>query len=195
MTRPSFSAASAGLSVWNGRRPGASALSAPGSKREAGAAVLHQHASSRQHDARTEFPIERLDVGDDQARGIRRAHPDGVALRVGRRPPGGLAHVDLAGLLVEEGGREEAIEIDGDAVGIGDDAVAHPEGALGRFHQAVDVLECFGLLHAQAVENAKDDERSQPLRRRRRVIERAGLNRRPRAAHRPRRDIVRGRRA
>ena len=31
MTRPSLSAASAGLSVWNGSRPGASAFSAFGS--------------------------------------------------------------------------------------------------------------------------------------------------------------------
>ena len=72
-------------------------------------------------------------------------------------------------------GVEELIEIGGDPVGVGDDAVAHAEGALGRLDQAVDVLEAFGLRDAQAVEQRKDDQRGQALRRRRRVVERAGL--------------------
>ena len=37
-------------------------------EREARAAVLHQHAGRRQHAAGAELPIERLDVGDDEAR-------------------------------------------------------------------------------------------------------------------------------
>ena len=36
-------------------------------EQKAGAAVLHQHAGARQHAAGAEFPVERLDVGDDEA--------------------------------------------------------------------------------------------------------------------------------
>src|SRR6185312_8496656 len=49
------------------------------------------------------------------------------------------------------------------------------EGALGRLDDAVHVLEAFGLRDAQPLEQAEDDERCQALRRRRRVVERAGL--------------------
>ena len=68
------------------------------------------------------------------------------------------------------------IEIDRDLVGIGDDAVAHAEGALGRFDQAVDVLETLRLRDAQAIEQRQDHQRGQPLRRRRRIVKRAGLD-------------------
>ena len=93
--------------------------------------------------------------------------------------PGGAGHfAALRGSILSasasrKAGERKRCEIAGDLVGIGDDAVAHPEGALGGFHDAVDVLEAFGLLDAQAVEQRQDDERGQPLRRRRRVIERA----------------------
>ena len=151
MTRPSLSAASAGLSVWNGRRPGASALSALRIEREAGAAVLHQHAGRRQHAARAELPIERLDVGDGEAGGVGRAHPDGVALAVAAparaRLCGGRS---CAASTSRKAGVEETRRSLGDAVRIGDDAVAHAEGALGRFDQAVDVLEALGLARRPA---------------------------------------------
>ena len=101
----------------------------------------------------------------------------------------------LSASTSRKAGDRKAREIVGDAVGIGDDAVAHAEGALGRFDDAMDVLEAFGLLHAQPVEQREDDERGQPLRRRRRVVERAGACRARSAAPRPRRGTARGRRA
>ena len=90
------------------------------------------------------------------------------------RPWRRAAHVDLAGLLVEEGVAEETVEVGRDAIGIGDDTVAHAEGTLGGFDQAVDVLEALALGNAQARKQAEDDERGQALRRRRRVVQRAG---------------------
>ena len=64
-----------------------------------------------------------------------------------------------------------------DLVRIGDGAVAHAKGALGGFDQAVDVLEALGLADAQAIEQRQDHQRGQPLRRRRRIVKRAGLDR------------------
>ena len=133
------------MRVWNGRRPGASALSALGSSEKLDAAVLHQHAGCRQHAAGAEFPVERLDIGDGEAACVGRAHPDGVALPRRRRPARGFLHVDLRDLGVEKGGVEKLVEIAGDLVGVGDDAVAHAKGALGRLDQAVDVLEALRL--------------------------------------------------
>ncbi len=69
------------------------------------------------------------------------------------------------------------IEVAVDPVGIGDETIAHAEGALGRFDQAVDVLETLGLRDAQAIEQREDHQRRQALRRRRRIVERAGCDR------------------
>ena len=105
------------------------------------------------------------------------AHPDGVAFAGRRRPARRLAAVDLLGLGVEEGAVEEALRRRRQPVRIGDDAVAHPEGALGRLDQPVDVVEAFRLADPQPLEQRQDDQRGEPLGRRRRVVERAGLQR------------------
>ena len=67
-----------------------------GVEREARAAVLHQHAGARQHAAGAELPVDRLDVGDDEAAASAAPIQIGVALAVRRRPGRGLAAVDLA---------------------------------------------------------------------------------------------------
>ena len=63
-------------------------------------------------------------------------------------------------------------------LGIGDRAVAHAQRALCRLDQPVHVIETFRLLDAEPVEQREDDQRGEPLRRRRRVVERAGGDRR-----------------
>ena len=55
--------------------------------------------------------------------------------------------------------------------------VAHAERALGRLDQTMDVLEALRLRDAQALEQREDHERGESLRRRRRIVERAGLRR------------------
>src|SRR5215208_7421423 len=72
-------------------------------EREARAAVLHQYTCARQDAGGAELPIERLNVGDDEAGRIRRAHPDRVALAFRRGPARRLAAVDLHGFGIEEG--------------------------------------------------------------------------------------------
>src|SRR5262249_24068180 len=72
-------------------------------KVESGAAVLHDNACSRQHTARTELPIKRLDVGDDDSARIRGAHPDGIAFAVRHRPSRCLLAIDLLNFGVEKG--------------------------------------------------------------------------------------------
>ena len=52
--------------------PGLQPIERAAFEREAGAAVLHQHAGFRQHAAGAELPVERLDVGDDEAARRRR---------------------------------------------------------------------------------------------------------------------------
>ena len=94
-----------------------------------------------------------------------------------RRPARRLAAVDLRGLGFEEGAIEKALGRRRQAGGIGDDAVAHAKRPLGRLDQPVDVLEAFRLRDAKALEQRQDDERGEPLRRRRRVVERARLER------------------
>jgi hypothetical protein len=69
------------------------------------------------------------------------------------------------------------VEIAVDLVRIGDETIAHAEGALGDFDQTMDVLEAFGLADAQAIEQRQDHQRRQALRGRRRVVERAGSDR------------------
>src|SRR5215831_498118 len=53
-------------------------------EREARPAVLHQHPGRRQHAARPEFPVVRLNAGHHEPAGIRCPHPHRVA---GVSPP------------------------------------------------------------------------------------------------------------
>src|SRR5437764_10657410 len=46
-----------------------------GGKRKARTPVLHEHAGGRKHDARSEFPIERLDIGNTEPGRVCSAHP------------------------------------------------------------------------------------------------------------------------
>src|SRR6185437_16692635 len=130
----------------------------------------------RQHAAGAELPVERLDVGDDETGRVRRAHPDRVALTVGLRPLRRLAAVDLFAFGVKEVRVEIAQKIAVYRVGIGDLTVAHDEGALGRFDQAVNVGKAVAFGDAQAVEQGENDERGQTLGRRRRVVESPGTH-------------------
>src|SRR6202050_964871 len=50
-----------------------------GFERKRRAPVLHQNPGARQHAARAEFPVNRLDIGHDQAARVGGAHPYGVA--------------------------------------------------------------------------------------------------------------------
>jgi len=59
---------------------------------------------------------------------------------------------------------------------IGHGVVAGAQRPLGRFDQAVDVIEAFGLLDAQPIEQREDHQRDQPLGRRVGVVEGAGGN-------------------
>ena len=174
MTRPSFSDGERRIERVERPAAGRQSVQRLGVERETRAAVLHQHAGCRQHAAGTEFPIERLDVGDDEARCIRRAHPDGVARALRRRPARGFFSIDLLSLDVEKFRCQKMGEIAVDLIRIGDKTVAHAEGALGGFDEAVNVIEAFGLADTQAIEQRQNHERCQALRRRRRVVERAG---------------------
>ena len=118
------------------------------------AAVLHQHAGARQHAAGAEFPVERLDAGDDEAAPVGGAHPHGVAGILGERPARRLA-ADLHRLAGEEARIEIAVERVGQVIGIGDDPVAHPQRALRRLDQAVDVVEAFRLGDASRANSAR----------------------------------------
>jgi len=62
-------------------------------------------------------------------------------------------------------------------IGIGDHAVAHAKGALGRLDQAMDVIEAFGLLDAKPFEQGENEQRRETLRRRRGVEYGAGFER------------------
>ena len=55
-------------------------------------------------------------------------------------------------------GDRKSIEIGRDLGRIGDDAVANTERALGRFDQAVDMLEAVRLRDAQPIKQREDDE-------------------------------------
>jgi hypothetical protein len=65
-------------------------------------------------------------------------------------------------------------------------AVADGEGALGRLDQAVDVLEPLAALDPEAVEQAEDDQRGEPLRRRRHVVDGRVLERERQRLGKPR---------
>ena len=77
-------------------------------ERKAGAAILHQYAGRGQHDARAEFPIERLDVGNDEPGRVGGAHPHRVAFTIRGRPVRGLAAIDLERLAVEKPAVEDS---------------------------------------------------------------------------------------
>ena len=87
-----------------------------------------------------------------------------------------LAAIDLLHLDIEEFGLEKRCQRLRQPVGIGDDAVADAERPLGRLHEAMDVVEALGLADTQPREQCQDNERGQPLGRRRRIIERAGID-------------------
>ena len=171
--RPSLSTASAGLSVWIRQPAGHQRIERAALQRKARAAVLHQHAGRRQHAARAEFPIERLDVGHDEARRVGCAHPDRVALARGQRPGRRLAAVDLHRFAGDEALIEIAVERVREEGRIGDGAIAGADRALGRLDQAVDVIETFCLGHTQAVEQREDHQRGNTLGRRAGVVDRA----------------------
>ena len=107
---------------------------------------------------------------------IRRAHPDRVALALRRRPARGLAF-DLSRLGIEERLVEIAVGRMREPLRVGDVPVAYAERALGRLDQAMHVFEGFRLGDPQALEQRQNHEGSKSLRRRRRIVERAGLQR------------------
>ena len=74
---------------------------------------------------------------------------------------------------VRAAGSRKPLGIGRQALRIGHHALAHAEGALGGFHQAVNVREAFALGHTQALEQAEDHERREALRGRRQVVDRA----------------------
>ncbi len=82
--------------------------------------------------------------------------------------PGGAGHGAalrrsiFCDLDVEELGFEKRCDRLRQPVGIGDDAVADAERALGRLDQAMDMVEALGLGDAQPRKQAEDDERGQP---------------------------------
>ena len=117
-------------------------------KRKAGAAVLHEDAGCWQDAAGAEFPIERLDVGNDETVCVRRTHPDRVTFAVGRRPARGLARIDLCCFRINKCRRQVSIEIAADLVRIGDDAVTNIERAFGHFDQTMDMLKAVRLCDA-----------------------------------------------
>ena len=82
---------------------------------------------------------------------IYRAHPDGVA-RCRRVWPGQRSRlVDLGGQRIQRPRRKKALRIGGLTSRVGDHALAHPEGSLGRLDQAVQVGKALALLHTKAV--------------------------------------------
>src|SRR5262249_45409298 len=70
-------------------------------ERETCSAVLHHDAGRRQNTARAEFPIQRLNIRNDEPARICRAHPDGIAFTMRCRPARGLACIDFCGFRVE----------------------------------------------------------------------------------------------
>ena len=117
-------------------------------ERKACAAVLHQDSGRGQHAAGTELPVDRLDVGDDKAARISSTHPHRVAVAAGKRPARRFAPVDLHGFTGNETRLQAAVERVRETTRIGEDAVAGAKRALGRFDQAMDVIEPFRLGHA-----------------------------------------------
>ena len=173
MTRPSLSTASAGLSVWNGSRPGASKFSAPRCSEKLDAAVLHQHAGRAAARSRSRTPNRATGCRRRRGRWHRRRPSRRCRRRRAERPGRRLAAVDLHRLAGDEARLETALERVRQIVRIGDGAVAHPQRALGRLDQAVDMIEAFRLGHAQARKQGQDHQRGDALGRGVGVVERA----------------------
>ena len=124
-------------------------------ERKARAAILHHHAGARQHAAGAEFPVQRLDVGDDEADRVGGAHPDGVALADGTGQREALRRSIFIASPARKRGSRQAIERVRETIGIGHDPVAHAQRPLGRFDQTVHVVEAFGLGNVEAVRTAR----------------------------------------
>lgn len=60
---------------------------------------------------------------------------------------------------------------------IADNTVAHEERLLGGFHDTVKVFKGLCLLHPEPLEDRKDHQRGEALRRRREIVERRALDR------------------
>jgi len=88
-----------------------------------------------------------------------------------------LFSIDLRGLDVEKRPVQKAGERLVHSLWVGDETIAHAKRALRRFDKAVDEIEVFRVRDPEPVEQRKDHERGQPLRRRRRIVERACADR------------------
>ena len=113
---------------------------------------------------------------DEQRTGPAGRIADGVALLLGMRPRRCALGIDVAHIGIQKrffektGGRLRRVGR------IGNDAVAHDEGALGGLNKPVDMREAFRLFDVEAIVERQNDEGGEPLRRQRRVVERAGGN-------------------
>ena len=67
--------------------------------------------------------------------------------------------IDVGGQRGERGRGQKARRFGWHALGVGDDAVAHAEGAFGRLHQSVHVVKAFALRHTQALEQTQNHQR------------------------------------
>ena len=141
------------------RQPaGLERIQGTGVERKARAPILHQHAGPGQHHAGAEFPVERLEVGDDETGGVGGADPN-CAARASRGPPRrSLAAIDGQNLAVEERRREIAIDGLRQAIGIRDHPVARGKGPFRRFDEPVHVVESLTLWNAQAREQREDEQ-------------------------------------
>ena len=175
--RPSASTARAGLSVWNGSRPGASAFQRAALERKARAAILHQHAGCRAARRRSRIPSRATGCRKPRGRRRRRCPSRRCRQPCGGRPGCGLASIDRSRFRIEKLGIEIAFDGAREPIGIGDDGIAHAQGPFGGLDQAVDVIEAFTFGDAQALEQREHHQRSETLGRRRRVERRAGLER------------------
>ncbi len=79
--------------------------------------------------------------------------------------------VDLHRLAGDGAVVEHAVERVREIIRIGDDAVAHAQAALGRFDQAVDMIEAFRVTHVQPREQGQDHQRHDALGRRVGVVD------------------------
>ena len=111
-----------------------------------------------QHHARAEFPVHALDKAHGAALRVDATHPDGVS-RGGYVGPGqGFFGVDVGGQLGERGRGQKASGVGWQALGVGDDTVAHAKSAFGRLHQAVHMVKAFALRRAQALKQAQNHQ-------------------------------------
>ena len=136
-----------GLSVWNGRRPGASTFTVSDRARSWSRGFLPSHAGRSQYQ-RSRTPGDRLEIADDEAGSSRSAHPDGVAFaRSGDGQRAAFLCRILADVDVEESRRHQGSRVRLPSILSGSVtlAVAHDEGALGRFDQAMNMREAVAF--------------------------------------------------